>query len=57
MIVMLTVDTGGDLAEPVEAVEPTMPTEPTVPVKPAKRGIKDVFKNVKAAFKQRNTSG
>ncbi|KAM6509189.1 hypothetical protein FSOLCH5_012182 [Fusarium solani] len=47
----------GDLAEPVEAVEPTMPTEPTVPVKPAKRGIKDVFKNVKAAFKQRNTSG
>lgn len=54
MIVMLIVDTGGDLAEPVEAVEPTVPT---VPVKPAKRGIKDVFKNVKAAFKQRNTSG
>ena len=54
MIVMLTVDTGGDLAEPVEAVEPTVPI---VPAKPAKRGIKDVFKNVKAAFKQRYTTG
>lgn len=54
MIVMLTVDTGGDLAEPVEAVESTVPI---VPAKPAKRGIKDVFKNVKAAFKQRHTTG
>ncbi|KAI8656836.1 hypothetical protein LRP88_12144 [Fusarium phalaenopsidis] len=49
-----SVSVRGELAEPVELVESAEPAEP---VKSAKRGIKDVFQNVKAAFKQRNTSG
>lgn len=51
------IDTGGDPTEPFDVIEPTLPTEAIVPAKPAKRGIKSVFKNVKAVFKQRNNSG
>lgn len=53
------IGTGSDLIEPAEHVEPAELVEPVVPVapvKPAKRGIKHVFKNVKAVFKQRNNN-
>ncbi|RSL61546.1 hypothetical protein CEP53_005078 [Fusarium sp. AF-6] len=44
-------------AESVEPAEPVVPIVPILPIKPGKRtAIKNVFKNVKAAFK-RNSSG
>ncbi|RSM15404.1 hypothetical protein CDV31_004994 [Fusarium ambrosium] len=45
-------------AESVEPAEPAVPIVPILPIKPSKRdAIKNVFQNVKTAFKKRNSSG